>query len=58
MDLFNSSMSRQELANLYYDLLLARGEERTAAWAEADRLELVGRAALVRAIEDVQAELV
>ena len=57
MDLFNSSMSRQELANLYYDLLLARGEDRAAAWAEADRLELVGRAALVRAIEDAQAEM-
>jgi hypothetical protein len=51
-DLFKSKLSAAELADMLYDLCVARGDRRVDAWYRADEFERVGRAALVREIED------
>jgi len=51
-DLFKSKLSAAELADMLYDLCVARGDRRVDAWYKADEFERIGRAALVREIED------
>jgi hypothetical protein len=57
--LFYSVLSAEDLSAMYYDLLCrVRGGDWTENWDLADQAQFKGRAALCRAIEDLQAELI